>query len=227
MRTRQVYTFPSACIIERPSLTYQHGEATVAEFNILQGKNSKYKVRRRRSIVHARGVVRDRPTCESSAHTTYQQSDLLGRLVVQGDTKVSGTEVTRALSGAFSDKELVRTKDHGDLAPSVQGDDIQGGQAVGDIGKLEVERGGEETLKAGRLLHQHTQGGSHGDTTVLDFDLTIPTKVVLRASIWSILDESKRAAITSKKGKGTKLAEGPKDIAAKQPVPSLSHLPSL
>lgn len=44
----------------------------------------------------------------------------------------------------------------------------------------------------GSLLNEGSNGGSHGDTAMLDFDTAVVVEVILRASVWAILDESQR-----------------------------------
>lgn len=126
--------------------------------------------------------------------------NLSGRLIVQGESEVSCSKVTRFSALTLLDEHFVRTNHHGHLAPTCQRNCRQGGQTIGHVFKLEIGRWTQKPLEMVVLLGEHTESGSHGNATVFDFDRAVVEKVIFWGSVWAIFDESQRAVW--KRGKG-------------------------
>lgn len=74
-------------------------------------------------------------------HTEGTQ--LLGRLVVHFLSEVSSSEISWDSSLLLLDENFVKSNGDDHLAPSGKWDDVEGGQTIRDILKLEVFRSGD------------------------------------------------------------------------------------
>ena len=108
-----------------------------------------------------------------------QGTQLFGRFIVHNDSKVTSSEVTRLLSKSLLDQDLVRADHDCHLYPTNQWDNVKCSKAIGDIREREAFGGAQLSNKSVVFLNKHTQGGSHCDTSMFQFNSTVMVKVLL------------------------------------------------
>jgi len=126
----------------------------------------------------------------SILNLNVERPELLGRLIVQVDSEVSRAEISRGPSLPLLDDDLVHANDNRHLAPSFDGDDVEGLEAIGDVLEFESGGGGEESLELVVLLNEHAEGGRHGDPAVLQLNTTVVGEVLLDAAVRAGLEEA-------------------------------------
>lgn len=164
----------------------KHGKATIAYLDILIG-TSITGVR----FISTRRTQKVPPVSNRLLEYTYQQSQLLGRLVIECYAKVTSSKVTRRFSRSFFDKKLVKADDDNHLDPTKKRNNIKRSKTIRNIIKFQIGRRAKVSHKSIILLHQHTKGCSHRNAPMLHLELSITTKVVEWASVGTILYQTK------------------------------------
>ena len=119
-----------------------------------------------------------------------QESELLGTLVIEGDTKVSRPKISRFLILPGFHQDFVEANRDGHLDPTGEGNDREGGETVGDFRKFQILAGTAKAFEPKIFLRQHAQGRRHGDPTVLELHTAVVQKIVLLRTVRTASQET-------------------------------------
>merc|ERR1712228_623045 len=102
--------------------------------------------------------------------------------VVKSTFGVHVTEVTDEFVGSgniFHDGSLQQTDEENKLGNSGGGDGLEGGETVGDVGEFGSVKGDVSAKTVSGFLDKVSNNGKHGDTSVLDFNISETVELLL------------------------------------------------